>query len=240
MKYLYLILDLATLLGPLVLSFDKKVAFYKTWKALFPAIGIMMLLFIPWDMYFTEIGVWGFNPDYLSGIYIGNLPLEECLFFIVVPYACVFIYACLKAYLPNLSMSTSFQNNIILALFFALVLFIFLDLSAKYTTLTFSLLAIYLLAQKYVFKSEWLNYFLLAYAISLIPFLIVNGILTGAWIDEQVVWYSSDHIIGKRIGTIPVEDTMYNMLMLLMTVHFYEFFIKKTGCFLQPEINSIS
>lgn len=226
MQYLYLILDLATLLGPLLLSFDKKVAFFKTWKALFPAIAIMMLLFIPWDIYFTEIGVWGFNPDYLSGIYIGNLPLEECLFFIVVPYACVFIYACLKAYFPNLSLSNSLLNTVIITLFLGLMLFVFIDLSAKYTVLTFFLLGIYLLAQKYIFRSEWLSHFLLAYAISLIPFLIVNGVLTGSWIDEQVVWYSSDHITGKRIGTIPVEDTMYNMLMLLMTIHFYEVFRK--------------
>lgn len=235
MQYLYLILDIATLLGPLALSFDKKVAFYKTWKALFPAIGIMMLLFIPWDMYFTEIGVWGFNPDYLSGIYIGNLPLEECLFFIVVPYACVFIYACLKAYFPNLSLSNSLLNAIVITLFFGLIFFVFLDISAKYTTLTFSLLGIYLLAQKHIFKIAWLSYFLLAYAISLIPFLIVNGVLTGSWIEEQVVWYSADHIIGERIGTIPVEDTMYNMLMLLMTIHGYEYFLKRFNAYTRSD-----
>lgn len=231
MKYLYLILDVATLLGPLLLSFDKKVAFYKTWKALFPAIGIMMVLFIPWDIYFTQMGVWGFNPDYLSGIYIVNLPMEECLFFIAVPYACVFIYACLKAYFPNFGIGENIQKQLIFVLFITLILFAFLDIFALYTAVTFSLLALYIIVHQYYLKSNWLAYFLLAYGISLVPFLIVNGVLTGSWINEQVVWYSPEHIIGIRIGTIPVEDTMYNMLMLLLTIHFYEHFLQKLNVY---------
>ena len=101
MKFLYLGLDLFSLLGPLALSFDKRVAFFKKWKALFPAIFLMMLVFIPWDILKTAKGVWGFNPDYIIGIYFFNLPLEECLFFICIPYACVFIYECLNNYIKR-------------------------------------------------------------------------------------------------------------------------------------------
>jgi lycopene cyclase domain-containing protein len=92
MQYLYLWLDLFTLLGPLALSFDKKVAFYKNWKALFIGTIAMMLVFIPWDIIFTIEEIWAFNDAYLCGIRIFHLPLEEWLFFIVVPYACIFIY----------------------------------------------------------------------------------------------------------------------------------------------------
>ena len=52
----------------------------------------MMLLFIPWDIWFTDIGVWWFRDDYITGWKIFLLPIEEWLFFIVVPYACIFIY----------------------------------------------------------------------------------------------------------------------------------------------------
>src|SRR6056300_394436 len=104
MKGLYLLLDAITLFFPLVLSFDQKVAFFKTWRALFPAILIIGIPFLIWDVWFTKMGVWGFNPDYLVGLDIVNLPIEEVLFFVVVPYACTFIYACVKAYFPNLKL----------------------------------------------------------------------------------------------------------------------------------------
>jgi lycopene cyclase domain-containing protein len=92
----------ASLAGPLALSFDKKVAFFKNWKYLFPAMVIPALLYIIWDIYFTDKGVWSFNPEFITGIKLYNLPLEEVLFFFIVPYCCVFIYACIRAYFPNL------------------------------------------------------------------------------------------------------------------------------------------
>ena len=72
----YLFLDILSVIFPFLLSFDKKVAFYKTWKYLFPAMFIVGLFFIVWDMLFTAKGVWGFNPAYISGIHIFNLPIE--------------------------------------------------------------------------------------------------------------------------------------------------------------------
>src|SRR3712207_5526265 len=99
--YIYLYLNIFTILFPLLRSFDKRVQFYKTWKYLFPAIAINALIFIIWDSIFTHHGVWGFNTDSLLGIYLFNLPLEEILFFITVPYACVFIYECLNVYVKR-------------------------------------------------------------------------------------------------------------------------------------------
>jgi lycopene cyclase domain-containing protein len=53
------------------------------------------------------------------------------------------------------------------------------------------------------------------YVVILIPFFLVNGVLTGSWIPEQVVWYNDEQSLGIRMGTIPVEDTIYNLGMLL-------------------------
>jgi lycopene cyclase domain-containing protein len=50
----------------------------------------------------------------------------------------------------------------------------------------------------------------------------MNGILTGAFIDGQVVWYSPAHILGLRIGTIPIEDAYYSLMMLLLTTVIFE------------------
>jgi lycopene cyclase domain-containing protein len=63
-----------------------------------------------------------------------------------------------------------------------------------------------------------MGWFYLAYFVSLVPFLIVNGILTSL----PVVWYNNAHNLGIRLYTIPIEDTMYSLLLLLMNVWLYE------------------
>jgi len=58
-SYLYLIINGLSVLFPFLLSFDRRVHFYKKWKYLFPAIFLTALVFIPWDVYFTILDVWG-------------------------------------------------------------------------------------------------------------------------------------------------------------------------------------
>ncbi len=60
----------------------------------------------------------------------------------------------------------------------------------------------------------------------LIPFLIVNGLLTGTGLDEPVVIYNSNEITGIRFFTIPLEDFFFGMLMVLMNVAGMEFLQK--------------
>ena len=100
--YTYFIILAAAFIGPFALSFDKKVAFYKKWKYLFRAILFPALFYIVWDIFFTAKGIWSFNEDYITGFKIYNLPVEEVLFFFVVPYCCVFIYECMRCYFPQL------------------------------------------------------------------------------------------------------------------------------------------
>ena len=81
-KYLYFILLAFSFAYPLAQSFEWRLTYYKKWRHLFLGILVMMLIFIPWDIWFTKISVWWFRSDYISGIKLFNLPLEECLFFI--------------------------------------------------------------------------------------------------------------------------------------------------------------
>ncbi|MEP5612704.1 MAG: lycopene cyclase domain-containing protein, partial [Cyclobacteriaceae bacterium] len=101
MQWLYFILMGGSLIFPLAWSFEKRVSYHKNWKSLFPAIFLTALFFLFWDEVFTQRGVWGFNDSYISGIKFGSLPLEEILFFIVVPFSCVFIYECVGYFLPG-------------------------------------------------------------------------------------------------------------------------------------------
>ena len=60
------------------------------------------------------------------------------------------------------------------------------------------------------------------YLVSLLPFIIVNGILTGSLTKEPIVIYNDYHNTTVRILTIPIEDFVYCFLMLGLTIWIYE------------------
>lgn len=227
-KYLYLAIDFFSILFPFIFSFYPKYNFSKKWKYLWLAIVAPALFFIVWDELFTQMGVWGFNPRYLTGIYFYSLPIEEILFFLCIPYACVFTYEAVN-YLITWRMSRSKQDLItdVLAALLFLLGVIFFD--QWYTAVTFIIASIYLNLHRWVWKSDYLGKFYVAFIFILIPFFIVNGILTGTGIEEQVVWYNDAENLGIRMGTIPVEDTFYGLVLLLMNVSLFEYLQKKKG-----------
>jgi lycopene cyclase domain-containing protein len=218
--FTYFIILAASLAGPLALSFDKKVAFYKKWKFLFPAMIFPALFYIIWDVYFTTKGVWSFNPKYNVGVFLYNLPIEEILFFIVVPYCCMFIYECIKCYFPKLR-NNSLADLILLSLAIVFLITGILFKQQQYTSWTcifnFIFITLVYLFRKY-FKSFDALSFLVSYVICLIPFLIVNGFLTAL----PVIEYNHAKNFDVRIYTIPVEDIFYGMLLILMNVVIYE------------------
>jgi len=212
----------ASLLFPLAWSFEKRVSYYKNWKSLFPAIFLTALFFLFWDEVFTQRGVWGFNDSYISGIKLGSLPLEEILFFLVVPFSCVFIYECVGYFLPG---NKAFKNVRTLTYSLSVLLLIIaaFNYSRSYTFWNFTFTGILLISIAYR-NPTWLSRFWIAYLYHLIPFFIINGILTGSFIEDQVVWYNNAENFGVRFVTIPIEDTMYSLLLLLMNINYYEFF----------------
>ncbi len=177
----------------------------------------MSLIFIPWDVWFTSIGVWGFNDDYLTGLRIANLPIEEWLFFFVVPFACVFIYEVLNYFIPKPYLK-SIQNRITAVLIFFSFLLSVVFVDRIYTFTTFSLLSLFLIWHLLINKSDYLGKFYFAFIIIQLPFSLVNGVLTGMFTESPVVWYNDMEIIGIRMISIPVEDVGYNMLMLLIVI----------------------
>ena len=218
-NWTYAFLLMASLSIPLMRSFENRVAFYRKWPELFSGILVMMLLFIPWDIVFTRMGVWSFNNDYIIGIYLFNLPLEEWLFFVIITYCCMFIYEVLKYFLPTLYLPrTSFILTALLGIF---TLIIALSNTGRiYTFIVMSLTGALLIMQLVISSHKtWLTHFYLMYIIALVPFHIVNGLLTGL----PVVNYDNTENLGIRIITIPVEDTFYFMSMMLLTLMVYEY-----------------
>lgn len=220
-KYLYLLVNLFTILVPFIFTFSRDVKFHSKLRYFLPALFATLAFFIVWDIFYTKWGVWGFNPRYLTGINIVNLPLEEWLFFISVPYACVFSYEAL-----NYHIKKDFFAGIAKPLSWALIVILLFvavfNLTKIYTSVTFILLALFLLVLMLFVRPRFLSRFYFAYAILLVPFLLVNGLLTGTFTPEPIVWYNDSQNLAIRIMTIPVEDIFYGLLLIMMNITIYE------------------
>ena len=223
-KYLYLTINIASVFIPFLASFYPKHSFYKHWKNYIKANLIVALLFIFWDIYFTKIGIWGFNERYLIGLNFFNIPIEEVLFFFCIPYSAVFVYFALK-YLVKNNPLEKYQRVVTLFLAFTLLLLGIFFWSKWYTSATFLLTSIYLWIN--YLKKQNLSQIYFSFSVTLIFFFIVNGILTGSCIDEPVVWYNNFENMGIRMGTIPVEDTFYGFLLISSIIQIFEFFESK-------------
>ena len=224
-NYTYLIIDLGSVLVPFLYTFHKKIQFYKEWRALWPAVFISALIFVAWDMLYTELGVWGFNVRYLTGLKIYNLPIEEVLFFICIPYASVFTYYCFEKF--DLKFKAITIRWMTLIIFPALIIAGICFYDRLYTSVTFFALAL-LIGYAWLKKQdELLCKFYFMYLIILIPFFIVNGLLTGTGLEEPVVWYNDAENMGLRLLTIPFEDVFYGMLLLFLNTICFEYLRKR-------------
>ncbi len=214
---LYLILNIASFFIPFLYSFEKRMRYIKRWKVIFPALIITAGFFIIWDIIFTKMGVWSFNPRYHSGISFFGLPIEEWLFFICIPYASIFIHFSFHYFLPNVALTNAVVKKIYLVLLAITIPILVFNYDKCYTFVNLILFVIVLTIAFFKVKNI-LNTYFITFLIILIPFLIVNGILTGSFIEEPVVWYNNEENLGIRLGTIPIEDVAYAFTMLLMSL----------------------
>jgi lycopene cyclase domain-containing protein len=206
---LYLLLDLLVIAFPFLLSFDRKVAFYRRWPATAASILLVGTVYIVWDVFATLRGDWSFSEAHTGALRIAGLPLEEILFFITVPYACIFILEVVRAYFPDRQFS--FSRGWLALLGAALLLAGLIFYRRPYTLTVFSVTAAFFFLGGLIGRRELgRRSFWLALAISYVPFLIANGVLTGV----PVVLYGEGHILGIRVGTIPLEDFFYSFSML--------------------------
>lgn len=223
----YLLLNILIILFPLILSFEKKISFYKKFFPLLISIFITGIIFIVWDSVAVTRNDWSFNEEYVSAIKIFNLPPEEILFFMTVPYSIIFTFICIRYYVKEkrIFIPSVFIYFVSFVLIISGVLF-----SGKYYTFTVSLFTgILILFLNYFYRDFIMSYiFIMTLLISYIPFLIVNYILTSL----PVVIYNASAITGLRFLTIPAEDFLYSFSMITMWIFIFQasekLFFKKT------------
>lgn len=233
-QYTYLLINFFTVIVCFIFSFHPKIKFNRHFGAFIKSALLVGLVFILWDIWFTKHGVWWFNYKYLIGLKISELPIEEILFFICIPFSCVFTYFCLDKFF-KLDWKPNSEK-----IFVAIASLLFLGIALYYqdriyTFVTFLSASISLLTLKFILKVNWIGKASFIYLILMPGFLAVNGILTGTGLDSPIVNYNNANFIGFRILTIPIEDVFYGYEMILWNLFF---FYKFKSNDVESELNS--
>ena len=71
---------------------------YRRWRRLLLTIGPVLVLFFCWDVYAIARDHWTFDPGRTTGVVVpGGVPVEEVLFFVVVPVCAVLAFEAVRA-----------------------------------------------------------------------------------------------------------------------------------------------
>jgi len=213
----YLLINILIILFPLVLSFDKNLRFYKKVPYVMQSIAFISTAYIVWDVIATKRGDWAFSPEHLIGFYILGLPIEEILFFITVPYSCIFIYETVSFYVKEKKLRINNKLFLIPAILVMILGTIFYH---QNYTFTVSIFVGAFFIGAILFNESLLDSrnFWITILIAFIPFLIVNYFLTSI----PVITYNEAAFSGKRFITIPYEDFLYSFSMVSLWILFYE------------------
>jgi lycopene cyclase domain-containing protein len=85
----YLALLAGCLLGTLPLELVLRVRVYARWRRLLGTLVPGLVLGVAWDLYAVRRGHWHFDHRYLTGLELAGLPVEEVLFFVVIPICAI-------------------------------------------------------------------------------------------------------------------------------------------------------
>lgn len=206
-----------------IASFDRRLLFSRYFGAFIKAAIIVAIPFIIWDIWFTARGVWWFDTNYTLGLVISGLPLEEWLFFIFIPFSCIFTYYCIDKFF-ELKWLTGFNNLIVFVAVIICSLVVLLHHDKIYTLVTALATITTLIYLHFIAKTPWIGKASLVFTLLMLGFFPVNGVLTGTGLESPIVNYNPGDFLGIRMGTIPVEDAVYGYTQFLLVLYFFKKF----------------
>ncbi|WP_313368265.1 lycopene cyclase domain-containing protein [Sphingobacterium mizutaii] len=226
MAYTYSAILFFTVIICFIASYDKRIYFNRHFGEFLKSAIIVAIPFIAWDIWFTAKGVWWFNTDYTLGIVLAGLPIEEWLFFICIPFSCIFTYFCFEKFF-RLEWLSGFNNLIVFISVIICSVMALLHYDKIYTLITAIATLTTLIYLHFIVRAEWIGKASLVFTVLMLGFLPVNGVLTGTGLESPIVNYNPRDFLGVRILTIPIEDAVYGYTQFLLVLYFFKLFKKR-------------
>ncbi len=226
MAYTYSAILFFTVIICFIASYDKRIYFNRHFGEFLKSAIIVAIPFIAWDIWFTAKGVWWFNTDYTLGIVLAGLPIEEWLFFICIPFSCIFTYFCFEKFF-RLGWLSGFNSLIVFISVVICSVMALLHYDKIYTLITAIATLTTLIYLHFIVRAEWIGKASLVFTVLMLGFLPVNGVLTGTGLESPIVNYNPRDFLGVRILTIPIEDAVYGYTQFLLVLYFFKLFKKR-------------
>lgn len=225
--YTYILVEFFTVIVCFIFSFHPKIRFYKHFGSFIKASVLVAIPFIAWDIWFTGNHVWWFDFEYTLGIKLAGLPLEEWLFFICIPFSCVFTYFFINRFF-RFENFKKFNAPVawITILTGLAVMICFCD--KAYPALTSLAAIVSMVFLHFIVKVDWIAKASFIFMVLMFGFFPVNGILTGTGLDSPIVNYNPEEILNVRVLTIPIEDFVYGYTQFLLICYFFNYFEKRS------------
>lgn len=223
---LYLWINIVWICVMLFLTFSAKFKFYKKWKALIPAIVLLEIVFMLWNIKYTHSGIWGFTTQHLSGVTFFEIPIEEWMLFFIFPYTCIFVLSYFSHRNPRPNPSRFYY---IFALLFTFIsiggAIFFYDKSYTFTGLLIAGLLNWIIYFGY--SPRWYGYFVNTFLTFYLVFFIINGVVSQYFAFGPIVWYNPKSIIGWKIMSIPIENIFFYFSLFMGVSVVYHFIDKR-------------
>jgi lycopene cyclase domain-containing protein len=97
MRLIYLLVLAACLVGTAPLEVVLHTRVYARWRRLVLTLLPVVAVFTIWDVLAIRAGHWAYDPRQTTGLRIGNVPIEELLFFLVIPTCSVLALEAVRA-----------------------------------------------------------------------------------------------------------------------------------------------
>lgn len=202
-----------TVVIPLVLSFARWQFRWsqQDWLRLLQVFVFVSVPFVLLDVLSHDRGWWAYNSHFITGVRLGGLPLEEIMFFFVIPFACLYLYSAAVRAAKDSPIGLRWLWRVVLGVFTVASMALAVIQPEERTIVDVVLFTVVATVAT-VRPPTRIGALWLTVVVGL--FLVVNTVLTAL----PIVTY--DPVFGSayRLGTIPLEDVLYNFSFLYLAL----------------------